>query len=50
MCILKIQAAKPSLERLNPLVKDILSLVIMNRKDSNLMKKTKKLIGMVAEL
>ena len=44
MYISKIQAAKMSLERLNPLVKDILPLVIMNMKHSNLIQKTKKFL------
>ena len=44
------QAQKNSLERSNPLAKDILSLMILNRKHSNLMKKIKKLFGMVIVL
>ena len=44
------QAQKNSLERSNPLAKDILSLMILNRKYSNLMKKIKKLFGMVIVL
>ena len=50
MYILKIQAAKTSLERLNHLVKDILPLVIMNMKHSNLIQKTQKFLGMVVML
>ena len=38
---------KKSLEKSNPLAKDILSLMIMNKKHSNLMKKINKLFGMV---
>ena len=49
-CICMDQAQKNSLERSNPLAKDILSLMILNRKYSNLMKKIKKLFGMVIVL
>ena len=49
-CILKIQVAKMSPEKLSPPAKDILPLLIMNTKHLNLMKKKKKLFGMAAML
>ena len=48
----KIQAAITSLEKLNPLANEVFPLMVMSRKHSSLLKKTKRLIGiaMVAML
>ena len=50
VCIVKIQAAKTSLERFNTLAKDLLPLMTISRRHSNLMKTTKRLFGMAAML
>ena len=41
----KIQAAITSLEKLNPLATEVFPLMVMSRKHSSLLKKTKRLIG-----
>ena len=41
----KIQAAITSLEKLNPLANEVFPLMVMSRKHSSLLKKTKRLIG-----
>ena len=41
----KIQAAVTSLEKLNPLANEVFPLMVMSRKHSSLLKKTKRLIG-----
>ena len=41
----KIQAAITSLEKLNPLANEVFPLMVMSRKHSSLLRKTKRLIG-----
>ena len=40
-----MQAAITSLEKLNPLANEVFPLMVMSRKHSSLLKKTKRLIG-----
>ena len=45
LCKIEVQAAITSLEKLNPPANEVFPLMVMSRKHSSLLKKTKRLIG-----